>query len=87
MKGRVTKSVGGEAVAGAKVVLDKTRSATTDEDGVFVFENTQTGRHKIRVTAGQCYKWLQFVLYSPPTSSLGGGVDSEIGSTTRDLAE
>lgn len=51
VSGRVTKSVGGEAVGGAKVVLDKALSATTDDDGIYSFDSIQSGKHKIKVTA------------------------------------
>ncbi|KAG7157860.1 Nodal modulator 3-like, partial [Homarus americanus] len=51
MSGRVTKNEGGEAVSGAKVLLDKTRTATTDIDGFYTFDNIQSGKHKIKVSA------------------------------------
>lgn len=52
MSGRVTKSPGGEVIAGAKILLDKVRATVTDEGGLYYFENIQSGKHKIRVTAG-----------------------------------
>ena len=52
MSGRVTKSPGGQVIAGAKVMLDKVRATVTDENGLYYFENIQSGKHKIKVTAG-----------------------------------
>lgn len=40
-------------MVGAKVVLDKTRSASTDIDGRYTFQNVQSGKHKIKVTTGK----------------------------------
>lgn len=50
ISGIVRKSAGKDPVVGAKVVLDKTRSATTDTEGRYTFQNVQSGKHKIRVT-------------------------------------
>ena len=52
MSGRVTKSPGGKVIGGAKVLLDKVRAAVTDENGLYYFENIQSGKHKIKITAG-----------------------------------
>nr|XP_045584151.1 nodal modulator 3-like isoform X1 [Procambarus clarkii] len=65
MRGRVTKSERGEAVAGATVVLDKTRTATTDGDGVYAFDNIQSGKHKIKVTADK-YEFEEAVVIINP---------------------
>uniref|UniRef100_A0A0P4W9J4 SD-repeat containing protein B domain-containing protein n=1 Tax=Scylla olivacea TaxID=85551 RepID=A0A0P4W9J4_SCYOL len=51
MSGRVTKSPGGKVIAGAKILLDKVRAAVTDENGLYYFENIQSGKHKIKITA------------------------------------
>lgn len=53
ISGIVRKSAGKDPVVGAKVVLDKTRSATTDTEGRYTFQNVQSGKHKIRVTTGK----------------------------------
>lgn len=52
MSGRVTKNSGGQVVAGAKVVLDRVKTTVTDENGVYYFENIQSGKHKIKVLTG-----------------------------------
>lgn len=64
MSGRVTKSAGGQVVVGARVVLDRGRATITDEDGLYYFENIQSGKHKIKVTAGlfSCVSFLSFPL-------------------------
>nr|XP_053652590.1 nodal modulator 3-like [Cherax quadricarinatus] len=65
MNGRITKSEGGEAVAGAKVVLDKTFTSTTDADGFYAFENIQSGKHKIKVIADK-YEFEEAVVNINP---------------------
>lgn len=56
MRGRVRRSEGKVGVLGAKVVLDHTRTTTTDKDGGFLFDNVQSGKHRIVVTAGESFR-------------------------------
>lgn len=49
--GRVTKTLNGEAIVGAKVVLDKTMSTVTDDNGIYSFHNIRSGKHRIKVTS------------------------------------
>lgn len=65
MSGRVTKSAGGQVVAGARVVLDRGRATVTDEDGLYYFENIQSGKHKIKVTADK-YEFDETVVSISP---------------------
>ncbi|KAK3877987.1 hypothetical protein Pcinc_017343 [Petrolisthes cinctipes] len=51
MRGGVRVSVGKEGMVGAKVVLDHTRTTFTDKDGGYLFDNVQSGKHRIKVTA------------------------------------
>lgn len=69
--GKITKTAGGEALAGAKVTLDKSISTITDETGSYSFHNIRSGKHKIKVTSDKYAFEDVMVTISPRNPKLG----------------